>query len=399
MRKLIVLVLLVSACAVAFAQESPFFNAESEHYRVSSETSQDQADGVARTMEACFTLSNELLHLDATLLPAKMRVKIFKDADSFNGYLQSLLSQTRADFVFVSYSDPSKSELLGFTKEDRSFLSSLIHQGCIQLLKAYVANPPVWLREGLATYLEASTVDPKSGAVTFEQNFLWLDSLKAILKGEGPGAPIGVADLLMLTREAAQAQLDIFYPEAWGFVAFLLGSGDKEYNRVLWDTLSSLDPKAPLEDNSRRVGRKAFGWVDMAKLDADFRAYVLAEKTPQELLKDGVDSYSKGDMDLAEKAFMASLEFEPASSIAYYYLGLISYDKKDFGKAEEMYVKSFELGMSPGIVNYALGVNAFAGGKFADAAKYLKFSKDSEPGAYGEKVDTLLKRMDAAAKN
>ncbi len=399
MRRLFLLILFVSACILAFAEETAPFSVETEHYRVSSDTSAAQAEDVGRLMEACFTLSNSIFHFDPSRLPGKLRVKIFRDADGFNAYLQSLLSQTRADFVFVSYSDPLKSELLGFTKEEKSFQASLIHQGTIQFLKAFIANPPVWLREGLATYLEASTFDPKTSAVSFAPNFLWLDTLKGILKGEGQPAPIPITDLLQLSRESAQAQLDVFYPEAWGLVAFLLGSPVKAYNRMLWDSISALDPKASLDENSRRVSKMAFSWVDPEKLSADFKSYTLSVKTPQDLLKDGVDAYAAGDMDGAEKDFASSLELAPDSNIAYYYLGLISYGRKNYDRAEEMYVKAFELGMSPGIVNYALGVNAFAGGKYADAARYLKFSKDSEPASYGEKVDALLKRMEVTSKN
>jgi hypothetical protein len=399
MRKLFVLVLLASACAMGFAQDQPLFTAESEHYSVSSETSKVQAEEVTRVMEACFTLTNGILHFDALRLPAKLRVKIFKDADSFNAYLQSLLSQTRADFVFVAYSDPRKSELLGFTKEDKSFRASLIHQGCIQILKAYIANPPVWLREGLATYLEASVYNPRTGTASFAPNFLWMDSLKTLVKGGAGASPLPVSDLLTLTREEAQARLDVFYPQSWGFVSFLLSTPDKSYNRLLWDSLGRLDPAASLEDNSRAVARTAFGWVDMVRLEADFRAYALGLKTPQDLMRDGADSYASGDLDKAEKSFTAALEYEPDSNIAFYYLGLISYSRREYDKAEELYAKAFEFGMSPGIANYALGVNAFAGGRYTDAAKYLKFSRDAEPAAYADKVDTLLKRMEAAARN
>ncbi len=399
MRKLCLLALLFSACCLALAEEAALFTSESEHYRVSSETSKAQAENVVKLMEAGFTLYNGIFHFDPVLLPGKLRVKIFRDADGVNTYLQSLLSQTRADFVFVAYSDPTRSELLGFTKEEKSFQASLLHQGCIQFLKAFVANPPVWLREGLATYLEASAYDAKEGTAAYSPNFLWLDSLKAVLRGDGGASPIPVTDLLTLSREAAQSQLDLFYPEAWGFVSFLLGSPSKTYNRILWDTITSLDPKATLEENSRRVTRVAFNWVDPARLEADFRAYAASLKTPQDLLKDGVDAYAGGDPDKAEKAFNSALEFLPDSGIAYYYLGLIAYGRKSYDRAGEMYVRAFELGMAPGIVNYALGVNAFADGKYADAAKYLKNSKDAEPASYAEKVDTLLKRMDASAKN
>ena len=42
------------------------------------------------------------------------------------------------------------------------------------------------------------------------------------------------------------------------------------------------------------------------------------------------------------------------------------------------------------------GVNAFAAGKNADAAKYLKFARDADPKTYSDKVDALLNRIRTA---
>jgi len=64
-------------------------------------------------------------------------------------------------------------------------------------------------------------------------------------------------------------------------------------------------------------------------------------------------------------------------------------------KAEELYLKAFQLGVNAGLINYALGVNAFAAGKGDMAAKYLRFARDADKAAYGEKVDALLKRIEA----
>ena len=114
-------------------------------------------------MEAAIVLYNEIFHFDLSQLPAKFRVRIFKDLDGFNAYLTKVLSQTRTDFVFIAWSDPERSELLCFPKDDAAFTASLLHQGCIQFIKGFVDNPPVWLREGVATYLDASAWDPAAG--------------------------------------------------------------------------------------------------------------------------------------------------------------------------------------------------------------------------------------------
>jgi hypothetical protein len=395
MRKLAVLIVFFCACALSFSQQAALFTAETDHYRISSETSQAEADEVAKIMEACLVQYNSVFHFDLAKLPGKLTVKIFKDVDSFNAYLGTLVGETRTDFVFVAYSDPTRSELLAFTQESSLFLPSLIHQGCIQFIKAFVANPPVWLREGVAAYFETSAYDSKTGALVVKPNYLWLDSLKALLAGEGSGKLIAVPDLLLLTREAAEKNLDVFYPEAWGMVAFLLGSEDKTVNRMFWDTLTALSPTASLEENSQNISKKVFSWNTDEAVSTQFSAYIQGLKTGQELLKDGVDLYAKGDLDGSEKAFTSSLAQEPDSNVAYYYLGLIAYARKDYTKADSLYLKASTLGASEALVNYALGVNAFAGGNFTDAAKYLAKSKEVDAAAYSDKVDVLLKRMDS----
>ena len=210
-----------------FAQETPQFTAETDHYRIFTETTQAQADDIAKRMEAALALYNSVFHFDLTVLPAKFRVRLFKDLDSFNAYLNKVLSQTRTDFVFVAWSDPERSELLCFPKDDKAFTASLLHQGCIQFIKGFIDNPPVWLREGVATYLDASTWDPATGTFSLKPNLAWLDGLKAIVRGDGAAKLIELSDLLTLSREKAQTQMEVFAPQSWGLVQFLLNAPDR----------------------------------------------------------------------------------------------------------------------------------------------------------------------------
>jgi hypothetical protein len=394
MRKLI-FPLLLAACIPLAAQEVKLFTTESAHYRVFSEASQSQADEVSRRMEACLVLFNDVFHFDLAALPSKMRVRVHKDAASFNAYLTRILSQTRTDFVFVAYSDPEKSELLCFPREEKSFSASLIHQGCIQFLKAFVANPPVWLREGIATALESAAWDPRTSTYTARTNYTWLDGLKTIMRGESPDRLIPLTDLLMATRELTVAQPEVFYPQAWGFVHFLLSSPDRTHARMLWDAISAIDPKASLEENSLRARKRGFSWASEEALTRDFQAFILSQKTAGELLREGMDAWGKGDLPAAEAALGKSLEIDPENGASWYYLGLVSYTRKDHAKAEELYLKAFQLGVNAGLINYALGVNAFAAGKNDTAAKYLRFAKEADKAAYGEKVDALLKRIES----
>jgi tetratricopeptide (TPR) repeat protein len=395
MRKVLVLALLTVVPLLAFAQ-APLYVSETEHYRVVSDSSQSQAEDLSRRMEAELALYNSLFHFDLSLLPAKFNVKIFKDLDSFNAYVSSIISQTRTDFVFIAWSDPAKSELLCFPKEERAFTASLLHQGAIQFLKGFVDNAPLWLREGVAAYLDASAYDPKAGAFAFRANLAWLDGLKENIRDETPEKMVPFTDLLGFTRDMAQAQQELFLQESWGLVHFLLTAQQPEYNRIMWDAISALDPHATLDENSAKVRKRAFAWVSDQKLRQDFQTFVLSLKTGNDLVREGVDLYSKGDLAKAQESLTTAVNLQPDSSAGWYYLGLIAYSQKDYAKADDLYMKAFQLGANAATINYALGVNAFAAGRNADATKYLTFAKDADPATYGDKVDALLKRMGTA---
>jgi len=396
MRNTLVLAVFLCIPLAVFAQDAAQFTAETTHYRVSSEVSQAQAEDVSHRMEAALALYNDVFHFDLSQLPAKFRIRVLKNLDSFNVYLQKILSQTRTDFVFIAWSDPQRSELLAFPKDEPAFTASLLHQGCIQFIKAFVDNPPVWLREGVATYLDASVWEPSAGTFSFKPNLGWLEGLKSLLRGETPAQFISFPDLLTISRESAQSQMDVFAPESWGLVQFLLGSPDRSYSRALWDSIAALSQSATLDDNSQRARKRAFSWVTDQKMQADFKAFVLSMKTATDLVKDGMDQYTKGDMAGAESSFTKSLDLDPSSGTAFYYLGLVSYSRKDYAHAEDMYLKAFQLGANAGTINYALGVNSFAAGRNADAAKYLNFAKQADKATYGDRVDSLLKRIAAA---
>jgi len=392
MRTAIAVMLLVLACVGGSAQDTKLYVAEAAHYRVSAETSQSQADEVARRMEAVLRLANDIFHFDLARLPAKMRVRVFRDEAAFNAYLKPIAAQARTDFVFLAYPDPEKSELLCFPRAEKAFSASLIHQAVVQLSRSSVANMPVWLREGVAAYLEAAAWDAKASTYVPRPNLVWLDPLRAAVRGETPLVPL--ADLLVFTREMAQAKLDVFYPEAWGLVHFLLNSADRAHNRILWDAISALDATASLEENSQLVRTRVFGWLGADRVFQDFKAYVLSMKNATDLAREGSELYAKGDLERSEASLLAAVQLDPALSAALYYLGLVSYGRGAYPKAEEWYLRAYDAGAGAGLINYALGVNAFAAGKYDVSSKYLKLARDADPAAYAEKVDALLKRLE-----
>ena len=394
--KIKLIVLLFCGISLLSFGQTNYYHYTSDYYRVSSDLSESHAARIARKMESSLSMFNSLFHFDLTDLNVKMKVTIFSEKDSFDEYLESTIGRTRQDFTFIHYSDLAKSELVGFIKTDEfEFDASLIHQGLIQFLKAFIPNPPIWLREGAAAYFEASLWNENTLAYDYRSNYAWLPTLRALLKGEVEGkTPLMMSDLLNRESEPPASQMDIFYPQAWGVVTFLLETPENEYNRILWDSLSVIDPVKTVKENSQAVMQKAFKWVDERSLLVDFTSFVDGLKTFNELITSGVALYSQGELDDAAASFNKAVVLEPESYIPPYYLGLINYADKDHIKAEGYYTNALDLGSDVALTNYALGVNAFAGNRYEQAVLYLSKAKAADPVEYSEKVDVLLQRIE-----
>jgi tetratricopeptide (TPR) repeat protein len=384
--------LLFSSIPMA-AQGQELYSWSSKHYRVFSDLNVTGSMEIARKLEGALFLFNEFLHYDLDQLRLPLRVRVFSNKEAYDSYLNRLISETRSDFVYISYSDPNRSELVGFQREEKDFSASLLHYGFIQFLSAFVPHAPLWIEEGIATYLEYSQYDPMTEGFSWAANNAWLDSLKKILSRAEIIDKYTLRDLLLINKERAQEYIEIFYPTAWGLVHFLLQSPEKNHNRILWESLDALDSTASLEENSRRVLEQAFRWVDLAELQRSFESYSNSLMTFNDLVRYGVEQYGTGDLPGARASFEQALRLRNDNYIPYYYLGLIAYQEKDFDGARSFYRQASDLGIDAGLINYALGVNAFADQQYDQATGFLLKAKALDPESYGEKADSLLQRI------
>jgi tetratricopeptide (TPR) repeat protein len=389
-----------------FGQTAGFNQAVTDHYKIVSEISEEHAQSIAAKMESALVYFNQLLHFDLSTLAVKFKVTIYKEKTSFDSYLKKVLGIVRDDFVYIHYSDLNKCELIGFDKSDETDLNiSLLHQGFIQFIKAFMPNVPIWISDGLAAYLENATyiattgsdtaeTSDVSGAFNLNLNLGLLDALKTIIKGEDGKQIIPIEDFLTLDRTQALASIDVFYPQTWGFIYFLLASPSKSHTRILWDAIANVDPTLSVKDNSILVKNKMLMWISKATLEKDFTDFILSSKTFNDLLTDGLAAYNNIDLKSAKSNFEKATELKPAHYFPQYYLGLIAYDEKDYDTATTHYMKALEFGMDKALVNYALGVNAYANNKYDDAIKYLQEASTADPTKYGEKTGTLLKHIE-----
>jgi len=386
-KRIFLQLLLITIITNLHGQEANYFTWTSDHYRIISNESQARAEALGWKMEAALKLYNDHLHLDLAGLSSPLNVRIFKDKETFNSYLEEIVAETQADFVLVSFSDPRKNELVCFDTLGKKFNTSLLHQGFMQYLRILAPDSPMWLRIGLAAYLENATYNTDKRSFVWKANLAWLETIQKIIAGEKSSHKLGIPELTSLSREAAAFRLESFYAQAWGLVHFLIQSPEKKYNRIIWDAAAALN------SNISMANRKAFSWVPAAELKEDFEDFILSLKTFNTLIQVGKDYYSAGEYSQAAASFIGAMELNRDSNKPYYYLGLIHYAQKEYDQAEKRYKTALNLGIDPALINYALGVNSFAAKRYTESEEYLIRARDYDQAVYTEKVEPLLKRL------
>ena len=394
MRKaLVILLLACMVIPVAFAQDGDFNEVESEHYRVLSQVGVNQAARTASKLEAMLELYNSYFHFDIDELDVKMTVRIFEEKSGFDSYLNRVIGETRDDFIYLHYNDLARSELVGYYRDGEDFDFPLPPQNFVQYMRAFVANPPLWLREGFAVFFEQAEYDNDFETVVYRENLSWLGTLKDLVAGEASASLIPVDRMLSIDVESARENLNVFYPQAWGMVSFLVNAENREINRILWDAISALHPGASMEENTRRINQQALKWVDTEFLAERFVEYAEERKSFKGLVEEGMDLYAEGQMDTAEENFVKATKLRDDNHIPFYYLGLINYDKGNFDLADFYYQEALDRGAEEVLTYYALGVNAFAANRFDSAQNYLQEVTAAGESEYQEEAEDLLARL------
>ncbi len=393
-------IMLLIAAALLPAQEAAapetggLYEISTEHYTIFSGVSSSHAEETGRRMEALFDTYNEWFHFDPAALKAPLKVKIMTDQTDFNAFLQKMIPETREDFVYLHYSRPDRSLLLGYRMEEPDYSKSLAHQGFIQFIKAFVNHPPLWLREGFAVFFETARWDKEAGKLVFEENLAWLPAVKKLYADYGREGLIPLKELLTMKKEDLEAQPNIAIPQAWALVSFLSQTDNRRYNRVLWDSVASLNPSATLAVNSEKAAETIFRWTKEEKLTEEYYAYIESRRSFKELVEGGILDYSEGSYDRARTSFQKALARDESYYIPYYYLGLIAYAQENYEQADYYYEMARETGGPADLMDYAQGVNAYAAEQIDSAETYLTRVKQENPDQFGPKAEDILTRIE-----
>jgi len=390
MKKIIISLVLVCLVVSAAWSQTNFVSANYGRYVAWVDGTQAEADELAMRMALLFGMYNEYFRFDETLITVPLTVRKFKTVTAFNAYLQRAIGTTKDDFVYLHYPTADRSELVIFDKADKAeFDASLAHQGFVQFIKAFVPNPPLWMREGFAVFFEHASWDPVLKNVSLKENLSWLETVK-VLASENKLFRIN--DLMGLSADDARQSLDVFYPQSWALVSFFLNTQTK-YNRFIWDAIALLRSESGKGDAQVTVKDFFERWYGYGVVDPEFLNYLNSQMTFAEYVTNGVKAYGNKDYDSARSYFYTALVKNDSNYIPYYYIGLIAYADNDYRTAELYYKAALKLGSDQAITNYALGINAFAARNYDQARDFLVESSRLDPARYQVKVAELLDRL------
>ncbi|MDR0568800.1 MAG: hypothetical protein LBG87_06305 [Spirochaetaceae bacterium] len=366
----------------------------SQYYEVLSDSGTADAQQLANELDSRFLLYNVFFHFNPQHIGgARLKARAFKDQSAYNAYVAERLDKTSPGAVYLHYPQSERRELVinrGGPEEGKMFP----HQAFVQFLRAFVPNPPSWLREGFAIYYSAVRYEAGQSAggritaagLAYEENLSWLETVRNL----GNKAPPMEAILLADNRNSFP---DNFQGVSWALVSFLKDGGKGDYLRFLYESFIMMKDSVTAQDNSEILYNHLKSWTDLSTLDRDYKAYLLTRKTFFELITEGQRAYSARDSRNAEAIFQKALQQRPSHYAPYYYLGLLAYDAKNYNQAEQYYLFAQQYGADPALIAYAMGINAAAAGNNAKAIVYLEQAKAVSPAQYNDQVDNLIKRL------
>jgi tetratricopeptide (TPR) repeat protein len=401
MKKPAVVLFLFAVLAISlYAQET----VKTAHFEIAVEhNASAAADLLATELELRFGVYNRLFRFDPALLGSPLRARVFSDQAGYDAYISARLGESKPGAVYLHYNHAERRELVVLHGSDKES-PILPHQAFVQFLRAFIPNPPSWIREGFAIYFSTLTFDPAREQLGYEENLAWLEmvktagrygpTLQAVIHSDLNGTPLpdyqvfswaAVSFFLNQQSQAGGTQ---------GLTSSGTNNGQDNYFRTLTDCFMLLSPSAGTEENALAVQKRISLWHDSETLEKDYRAYLEARKTFAGLIEEGRSAHASGDPIGAELSFLGAMNQKPAHYAPWYYLGLLYYEEKNYSLAEAYYIRSLEYGADEALVSYALGLNALAASRSDDAADWLTKAAAADPARYKTRVDELLLKLE-----
>jgi tetratricopeptide (TPR) repeat protein len=351
--------------------------AQTAHYEIDADIGLGILTGMQ--MESFFEAYNQVFRFDPEAAVFPLKVRIFTNTDEYDHYVSSRLAPLSPGVIYLHYAQTDKRELV-IDSGSSIWKQVLPVQAFFQYFRAFVSQPPAWMRAGFAVYFSALTFN-YPGDPLLEENLAWLEHVKSMR--------LPPLETIFLEEGSGPD----FQALSWSLVSFFLNCGKEEYMRALTDSFMTLSNANTAAGNAQAVMIRILLGTTMEELARDYRNYLESRKTFAELVADGQRAYSLGEKERAEDCFLTAIKQKIGHFAPYYYLGLLAYEKDEFAKAEQFYLVSIYWGADQATSFYALGINAAAAEKSAEAADYLGRAAQFDPEKYREKAENIIRLL------
>ena len=351
-------------------------------YANPADVSAEDARLLALQMEARFAAHNQVFRFDPGRLAAPLRVRAFGDRARHESHVSAVARiADPPSAVYMHFARAEMRELVVYLGGEGGHLP---FQAFLQFLRAFVPNPPAWIRDGFGVYFTALEIGA-DGVARRGENFAWLDAVQAMSDPPSPEE---------IMRAADADAIENFPGLAWSLVSFFLSPGNENYHRSLVEGFMVMSYGASSEENAASVANRIAMWNCMEELARDYLAYVRLRDLFLALIAEGQSAYESGWALEAEEIFRHALEMRPGHFAPWYYLGLLAFNAGDTEAAERYYRTALELGANEATVIYALALNAATAGRISEAIEKLRESARLDPARFDASARILMVQLE-----
>lgn len=241
------------------------YQAEGEHFVVTTDDSQDTADLLLKHVEIVYTLYTKIFP-EAEKEAIKFPVLVFKDAKDYQAY--------GGPPNTGGYYNPMMRNLVFFKQAKLSdTLLVLYHEAFHQYLAYYLEDAPQWYNEGHGDYFGPSEYVEKSKMMYIRVNPWRLGLIQGAIKANRY-QPLDKL-MLMTQDELYDPQtIGLNYAESWSFVYFLWQYKSGAYAPILKAYFKKLREGAGL----KKAYTATFGRSPMKQIEQEWKDFITGLK-------------------------------------------------------------------------------------------------------------------------
>jgi len=195
------------------------FNVETEHYRITSDISDEASKRYGENLEAAYRHYASSFKVSPTLgFLGKPRVAIFQTAENYYTYWE-LLSEDRGENTLGVFR-PGLNELVLFESTDVAETNHVLYHEAVHHFMTLMTNttPPFWYNEGIAEYMGSIRVE--DGKV-LEKALPLRSRLPYIQQAIDVGADVAFDKIMNESpREFYSGNSPLKYAQAWSMIHF-----------------------------------------------------------------------------------------------------------------------------------------------------------------------------------